>query len=95
MSEEVYEFTPAGRIKRPAYNKVAQQVKVAWDNIDVEKVKKSFKYCEISVVKDGIENDFIFDYDLLNDENENPNDDEVFEDSVYNDFIDGYENSWN
>jgi len=32
---------------------------------------------------------------LLNDENENPNDDEVFEDSVYDDFIDGYKNSWN
>jgi len=29
MSEEVYEFTPVGRIKRPAYSKVAQWVKVA------------------------------------------------------------------
>jgi len=29
MSEEVHEFTLAGRIKRPAYNKVAQWVKVA------------------------------------------------------------------
>ena len=95
MSEEVHEFTPARKIKRPAYNKVAQWVKVAWDNIDVEKVKKSFKYYRISVAKDGIEDDFIFDYDLLNDENENSNDDEVFEDSVYDDFIDGYENSWN
>ena len=93
MSEEVHEFTPAGKIKRPAYNKVAQWVKVAWDNIDVEKVKKSFKCYRISVAKDGTEDDFIFDYDLLNDENENPNDDEVFEDSVYDDFIDGYENS--
>lgn len=93
MSEEVHEFTLAGRIKRPAYNKVAQWVKVAWDNIDVEKVKKSFKCCGISVAKDGTEDDLIFDYDLLNDENENPNDDEVFEDSVYDDFIDGYENS--
>ena len=63
--------------------------------IDVEKVKKSFKCCGISVAKDGTEDDFIFDYDLLNDENENPNDDEVFEDSVYDDFIDGYEKSWN
>ena len=95
MSKEVHEFTLTGRIKRPAYNKIAQQVKVAQDNIDVEKIKKSIKCCGISVAKDGTEDDFIFDYDLLNDENENPNDDEVFEDSVYDDFIDGYENSWN
>ena len=59
MSEEVHEFTLAGRIKRPAYNKVAQWVKVTWNNIDVEKVKKSFKCCGISVAKNGTEDDFI------------------------------------
>jgi hypothetical protein len=94
MAEEVHNFTPAGRIKRPAYNKVAQWVKVAWDNVDVEKIKKSFKCCGISVAKDGTEDDLIFDYDMLNDENENPVD--IVEDSIYdNDVIDGYENSWN
>jgi len=37
----------------------------------------------------------IFDYDLLNNENENSYD-EVIEDNVYdNDIIDNYENSWN
>ena len=95
MSEEVHELTPAGRIKRPAYNKVAQQVKVAWDSINVEKIKKSFKYCGISVAKDGTEDDFIFDYDFLNDENDNLGDDVVFEDTIYDDFVAGYENTWN
>jgi hypothetical protein len=95
MSEEVHEFTPAGRIKRPAYSKVAQWVKVAWDGVDIEKIKKSFKCCGISIAKDGTEDDMIFDYDLLNNENENSYD-EVIEDNVYdNDIIDNYENSWN
>ncbi|CAI2198677.1 16619_t:CDS:1, partial [Funneliformis geosporum] len=95
MSEEVHELTSAGRIKRPTYNKVAQWVKVAWDSINVEKIKKSFKCCGISVTKDGTEDDFIFDYDLLKNENDNLGDDAVFEDTIYDDFITGYENTWN
>ena len=95
MSEEVHEFTPTGRIKRPAYNKVAQQIKVTWDGVDIEKIKKSFKYCSISIAKDGTEDDLIFDYDLLNNENENSYD-EVIEDNIYdNDIINNYENSQN
>ncbi|CAI2179361.1 1654_t:CDS:1, partial [Funneliformis geosporum] len=93
ISEEVPELTPARKIKRPAYNKVAQLVKVAWDSINVEKIKKSFKCCGISVAKDGTEDDFIFDYDFLNDENDNLNDDIVFEDTIYDDFVAGYENT--
>ena len=95
MSEEVYEFTPAERIKRPAYSKVAQWVKVAWNGVDIGKIKKSSKCYSISIAKDGTKDDLIFDYDLLNNENENSYD-EVIEDNIYdNDIIDNYENSWN
>ncbi|CAI2180197.1 5442_t:CDS:1, partial [Funneliformis geosporum] len=45
--------------------------------------------------KDGTEDDFIFDYDFLNDENDNLNDEVVFEDTIYDEFVAGYENTWN
>jgi len=93
MFEEVYEFISTRRIKRPAYNKIAQWVKVTWNNINIEKIKKSFKCYRISVAKDNTENNLIFDYDLLNNKNENSNNDKVFEDSIYDNFIKGYENS--
>ncbi|CAI2183913.1 3044_t:CDS:2 [Funneliformis geosporum] len=88
MSEEVHELTSAGRIKRPAYNKVAQLVKVAWIALMLKKSKNpSNAVVFISVAKDGTEDDFIFDYDFLNDENNNLGDDVVFEDTIYDDFV--------
>ncbi|CAI2181537.1 11395_t:CDS:2 [Funneliformis geosporum] len=70
-------------------------VKVAWNSMNVEKIKKSFKCYGISIVKDGTEDDFIFDYDFLNDENDNLCDDVVFENTIYDDFVAGYKNTWN
>ncbi|CAI2195245.1 15648_t:CDS:2, partial [Funneliformis geosporum] len=70
------------------YNEwMSEEVKVAWDSINIEKIKKSFKCCGISVAKDGTEDDFIFDYDFLNDKNDNPGDNVVFEDTIYDDFV--------
>jgi len=94
MSDEVHELTPAGRIKKPAYSKVAQWVKVAWESINVIKIKNSFKCCGISVEKDGIEDDYIFDYDLLKDniENEPVKEEILIDENMYSDDIENYEN---
>ncbi|CAG8467434.1 3648_t:CDS:2 [Funneliformis mosseae] len=57
LSSEVKELTPSRRIKKPLYATVASWVKRAWDNINIDLIKKSFKCCS--------EDNLIFDYDIL------------------------------
>lgn len=65
MANEVHTLTKKGRIKRPAYNLVAQWVLDAWNSIDPNLIRKSFKCCGISNSRDGKEDHLIFDYDQL------------------------------
>ena len=66
MAEEIKKLTPTGRIQRPAYNLVAQWVKISWDKIDPMLIQRSFKCCGISNSRDGSEDKYIFDYDWMN-----------------------------
>src|SRR6266498_2338642 len=81
MSESLKELTPAGRIKRPSYETVVDWVNRSWNAIDIGLIQRSFKCCGISNKRDGTEDDWIFNYDRLNqtkthDEIEILNDDE-------------------
>jgi len=70
MAQEVKELTAAGRIKHPPYNLVAEWVKHAWDDIDIQLIKCSFKCCGISIAMDGSENHLLFDYDQVENNDE-------------------------
>ena len=58
----IKEYTKAGKLKRPSYSLIADWVKEAWEAIDVNLVRKSFKYCGISNEMDGSEDNLIFDF---------------------------------
>ncbi|CAG8584124.1 23686_t:CDS:2 [Gigaspora rosea] len=83
MSEEIHELTPAKRIKKPSYALLAEWVKRAWEALDPNLIRRSFKCCGISVASDGSEDEWIFDYDRL------------LEKTVYEEDLFGYENDWN
>src|SRR6185436_3028844 len=64
MMDEVREYTPTGKIKRPSYETIVTWVKNSWEDVDTSLIIRSFKCCGISVKQeDGSENDLIFDYD--------------------------------
>lgn len=65
ISHEIKELTPAGRIKRPPYDVIAEWVQRSWDAIDPQLIKCSFKCCGISVSSDGSEENLIFNYDQV------------------------------
>ncbi len=82
MSNKVYNLTPARRIKKLSYFLMFSWVKIAWKKVDLILICKSFKCYDISVKTDGSEDDIIFDYDNLIDENQenellNKTDDEI------------------
>ncbi|GBB88119.1 hypothetical protein RclHR1_14640001 [Rhizophagus clarus] len=82
MAEAVKELTPAGNLKKPSYETVANWVRDPWNAVDVDLIRKSFKCCGISNKHDGTENDWVFNYNRLGqgnqpgDEVETPSDDE-------------------
>jgi hypothetical protein len=65
MAESVKELTPAGRIRKPSYETVADWVDRSWNAVDTNLIKRSFKCCGISNKRDGTEDDRIFDYRRL------------------------------
>ena len=80
------ESTKSGNLKKPGIDLVAQWVKVAWDTIPPEMIKKSFQKCCISNALDGTEDEFIFDSDNELDDDE----EQCFEDSemdIYDDIL--------
>ncbi|CAG8795623.1 6307_t:CDS:2, partial [Dentiscutata erythropus] len=48
MDEGIKEYTKTSRMKRPSYLLVTTWVKEAWETIDVNIIKKFFKYCGIA-----------------------------------------------
>jgi hypothetical protein len=66
MALEVKKLTPTGRFQRPPYNLIAEWVKRAWNEIDTQTIRRSFKCCGISNAPNGSEEDLIFDYDKVN-----------------------------
>src|SRR5438128_8258534 len=65
MAEVVKDLTPSGNIKKPSYETIVRWIKVSWDAIDINMIKKSFKCCGISNKRDGSEDSLIFDYDSV------------------------------
>ncbi|CAG8710438.1 19721_t:CDS:1, partial [Gigaspora rosea] len=63
--QEVKELTAASQIKCLPYNLIAEWVKHAWDDIDIQLIKCFFKCCGISIATDGSENHLLFDYDQV------------------------------
>ncbi|CAG8632050.1 19158_t:CDS:2 [Cetraspora pellucida] len=63
--QEIRELTPAGQIKRPPYNVIAEWIQRAWDVIDTQLIKCSFKCCGILVSSNGLEENLIFNYDQV------------------------------
>ena len=82
MTQEVKELTAAGRIKRSPYILIAEWVKRAWDDIDIQLIKHSFKCCGISIATDGSEDHLLFDYDQV--ENNEINEHDQVEDNEHN-----------
>ncbi|CAG8832090.1 25839_t:CDS:1, partial [Gigaspora rosea] len=81
MGEEIKKLTPKGRIQRPAYNLVAKWIKLAWDQVDPNLIKQSFKCCGISIAQYGSEEDVMFDYNwVANPESRNNNDNYIYVD---------------
>src|ERR1043166_9351367 len=104
MSDSIKELTPAGRIKRPSYETVADWVNRSWNAVDVNLIKRSFKCCGISNNRDGTEDDWIFDYrrmeqtksnDEVNDERNESEDNESENSDVDNNYDEeDYDNDW-
>ncbi|GES79033.1 oocyte zinc finger protein XlCOF7.1-like isoform X2 [Rhizophagus clarus] len=65
MAEAVKELTLAGNLKKSSYETVANWVRDSWNAVDVDLIRKSFKYCGISNKHNGTEDDWIFNYDRL------------------------------
>jgi len=47
---------------------MANWVKLAWDAVETGLIKRAFKCCGVSVEMDGSEDEFVFDYDWVEDE---------------------------
>ncbi|CAG8660893.1 658_t:CDS:1 [Acaulospora morrowiae] len=78
MAEEIKTYTPTGRIRKPAYNLIAQWIKDAWDAIDSSLIQRSFQCCGISNARDGSEEHLIFDYNYVTKNNTNSNNNHVY-----------------
>jgi len=80
MTNEIQQLTPSGRIQCPSYSLVANWVNTAWNQVDTNFIIRLFKYCGISVVQDGLEDERIFDYDWVeNPENQHKHGNYIFE----------------
>ena len=55
----VHEYTRGGNLKAPSRSLLCQWVKLAWDAVPVETVKKSYTSCAITTLLDGKEDDKI------------------------------------
>ena len=62
MNDEIKEYTPSGKIKRPSYSLVASWIKESQDAIDLNMIKCLFKCCGISNSIDGTEDGLIFEF---------------------------------
>jgi len=47
---------------------MANWVKLAWDAVETGLIKWAFKYCGVSVEMDGSKDEFVFDYNWVEDE---------------------------
>ena len=52
-------YTPSGNLRAPPPEVYLQWVADAWENIPLELIRMSFKYCRISTVVDGSEDNII------------------------------------
>ncbi|CAG8561418.1 11541_t:CDS:2 [Scutellospora calospora] len=52
---------------------LSEWIKHAWDDIDTLLIKNSFKYCSILVANNSSEEDLIFDYDHIENNNNEVN----------------------
>src|SRR6266498_816054 len=101
MSSNIYTFTPTGKIKKPSYSTVATWVKKSWDKVSDDLIQRSFKCCGISTKTDNSEDDCLFDYDNLLDQESDIDDEETVEDSNISSNHkeypeeDHYKNNWN
>lgn len=102
MTKEIHELTASGCIKKPLYSLLAEWVKDAWESLDPNLIKRSFKCCGISIAQDGSEDDWIFDYDKLSNkpnqnvfvnETEDLNE-ELYSNNIYDNNLLEYENDW-
>jgi hypothetical protein len=59
-SDEEKDLTKSGRYKRPSYELVCRWTAIAWDKVDPDLVRRSFKVTGISVRNDGLEDEEIF-----------------------------------
>lgn len=59
VGEADKEFTPGGNLKPPARRLLVDLVVAAWDKLDTDMIKKSFKVCGLSVKSDGSEDHLI------------------------------------
>ncbi|CAG8508477.1 22517_t:CDS:2, partial [Dentiscutata erythropus] len=69
FDEGIKEYTKSGKLKHPSYSLVANWVKEAWEAVDVNLVRKSFKCCGIANAIDGIEDNLIFDFTQIDNKN--------------------------
>ena len=70
MAETVKELTLTGKFKRPFYKTVANWIKDSQNAIDVNVIKRFFKYYGISNKCDETEDDWIFNYNRLGQTNQ-------------------------
>ncbi|CAG8533132.1 3022_t:CDS:1 [Gigaspora rosea] len=79
MGEEIKKLILKGYIQRPAYNLVAKWIKLAWDQVDPNLIKRLFKCCGISIAQDVFKEDIMFDYNwVANPESRNSNGNYVY-----------------
>ncbi|CAG8550322.1 2490_t:CDS:2 [Scutellospora calospora] len=94
ISSMIHTFMLSGHIKRPSYSTVATWVRDSWNRIDTDLIRRSFKYCEISIQTDSSEDDMLFDYNSLLEQNEDIDvDDNEYSNKYSED--DEYRNEWN
>ena len=82
-------FTPAGNLKAPTLDILAQWVLESWEDVKKPVVEKSFKKCCISNKMDGTEDDILWDHRLRDREiTASDQEDEIADnDDPYNDQI--------
>ncbi|GBB99823.1 hypothetical protein RclHR1_36480001 [Rhizophagus clarus] len=88
MAEAVKELTPAGNLKKPSYETVANWVRDSWNAVDVDLIRKFFKCCGISNKRDGTEDDWIFNYNRLGQGNQLGDEVEILSDDEHEEYVD-------